>query len=89
MRCVAYGEVATSGTGANSLGSLDFNAALAQLNAAYFGPKTAWIMNQVTLSTLSCQLTKYDQILVQECVHLEQVNVLTDDLCCAKKCRSV
>jgi len=84
MRCVAYGEVGTSGTGANSLGSLDFNAALAQLNAAYFGPKTAWIMNQVTLSTLSGQLTKYDQILVQEYVHFEQVNVLTDDLCCAK-----
>jgi hypothetical protein len=60
------------------------NAALAQLNAAYFGPKTAWIMIQVTLSTLSGQLTKYDQILVQEYVHFEQVNVLTDDLCCAK-----
>ena len=87
MRCVAYREVATSGNGANSIGSLDFNAVLAQLNAAYFGPKTAWIMNQVTLSTLSGQLTKYDKILVQEYVH--QVNVLTDDLCCTKKCRSV
>jgi len=36
------------------------------------------------LSTLSGQLKKYDQILVQEYVHFEQVNVLTDDLCCAK-----
>ena len=35
-------------------------------------------------SPMTGQLTKYDQILVQKYVHFEQVNVLTDDLCCAK-----
>ncbi len=62
----AQGSSANDGsvnTGANSLGSADFSAALGQLDAAYFGPRTAWIMNQSTLSTLSGQLTKYGQIL--------------------------
>jgi HK97 family phage major capsid protein len=51
-----------AGTGANSLGSPDFTAALAQLNTAYFGPKTAWIMNKATLATVAGQLDKYGNI---------------------------
>jgi HK97 family phage major capsid protein len=51
-----------AGTGANSLGTADFSAALSQLDNAYFGPKTAWIMNRSTLATLSGQLNKYGDI---------------------------
>jgi HK97 family phage major capsid protein len=51
-----------SSTNANSLGTLDFSAALSQLDNAYLGPKTAWIMNRQTLATLSGQLNKYGDI---------------------------
>ena len=45
-------------TGANSIGSPDLSAALAQLDKAYIGSRTRWLMNQATLSTLSGQLDK-------------------------------
>ncbi len=53
----------SASTGANSLGSADFTAALGALDRAYFGPRTAWLMNQQTLSTVSGQLDKYGNIL--------------------------
>ncbi len=51
-----------AGTGANSLCTADFSAAISQLDNAYFGNKTAWIMNRSTLSTLSGQLNKFGDI---------------------------
>jgi HK97 family phage major capsid protein len=53
----------SANTGANSLGSPDFSAALAQLDKAYFGTKTRWLMNASTLATLSGQLNKFGDIL--------------------------
>lgn len=61
----ATGSSANDGstnTGTNSIGSLDFSAALGQLDKAYFGPKTRWLLNQQTLATLSGQLDKYGNI---------------------------
>jgi len=61
----AQGSSANDGgasTGANSLGSLDFSSALSQLDEAYFGPKTAFIMNRHTLAAVSGQLDKYGNI---------------------------
>jgi HK97 family phage major capsid protein len=56
----AVGSTANDGTGAasTSLGSNDFASAISQLNEAYFGPKTAFIMNRSTLATVSGQLDK-------------------------------
>jgi HK97 family phage major capsid protein len=51
-----------AGTGANSLGTADLSSAISQLDQAYFGPKTAWMMNRATLATLSGQLDKYGNI---------------------------
>jgi HK97 family phage major capsid protein len=51
-----------TGTGANSIGSLDLSTAVGELDEAYFGPKTAWIMNRSTLAALSGQLDKYGNI---------------------------
>jgi HK97 family phage major capsid protein len=52
----------SAATGTNSLGSPDFSAALQQLDSAYIGPRTRWLMNQKTLATLSGQLDKYGNI---------------------------
>jgi HK97 family phage major capsid protein len=54
------GSTANDGTGAaaTSIGSNDFASAISQLNEAYFGPKTAFIMNRSTLATVSGQLDK-------------------------------
>jgi HK97 family phage major capsid protein len=63
---VASGSSPNTGgieTGANSLGSADFSAALGNLDRAYFGPKTAWLMNQQTLSKVSGITDKYGNIL--------------------------
>ena len=49
-------------TGASSLGTPDFSAALGLLDKAYFDPSTRWLMNQQTLATLSGQLDKYGNI---------------------------
>lgn len=57
------GNDGSGNTGANSLGSADFTAALGQLDRAYFNSKTAWLMNMQTLSTVSGQLDKYGNIL--------------------------
>jgi len=60
----ASGSAANTGggeTGANSLGSADFANALAALDDAYVGPKTAWLMNKKTLAYLSSIVTKYGQ----------------------------
>jgi HK97 family phage major capsid protein len=62
----ANGSAANDGsanTGANSLGSPDFSAALEQLDSAYIGDRTRWLMNQKTLATLSGQLNKFGDIL--------------------------
>jgi len=52
-----------SESGATSLGSEDFTAALGALDKAYFGPKTAWLMNQKTLATIAGIVDKYGNIL--------------------------
>jgi HK97 family phage major capsid protein len=51
-----------TGTGANSLGSLDLANCLSELDAAYLNEHTAWLMNQHTLGTLSGMLDKYGNI---------------------------
>jgi HK97 family phage major capsid protein len=51
---IASGSAANTGagTGVNSIGSTDLANALAALNPAYLGPKTAFGMNNATLNTL-------------------------------------
>jgi HK97 family phage major capsid protein len=53
-----------SETGANSLGSEDFSAALALLDEGYVASaKCAWFMNKKTLANISGIVTKYGRLL--------------------------
>ena len=53
-----------SETGANSLGSEDFSAALALLDEGYVSSaKCAWFMNKKTLANISGIVTKYGRLL--------------------------
>jgi HK97 family phage major capsid protein len=60
---VASGCSANTGgaeTGANSLGSADFAAALTNIDQAYLdSPKAAWFMNRKTLTTVASIINKY------------------------------
>jgi HK97 family phage major capsid protein len=59
---VASGSSVNTGgveTGASSIGSVDLELALAALNPAYIGPKTAWGMNWSTLNTLRGLVNKF------------------------------
>ena len=61
----ASGSSANDGsanTGANSIGSGDLQAAISDLNSAYFNENTAWLMNQQTLAALAGQLDKFGNI---------------------------
>jgi HK97 family phage major capsid protein len=61
----AAGSSANTGgseTGATSLGSNDFTAALAELDSAYLAsPKCAWLMNKTTLANTAGLVTKFGQ----------------------------
>ena len=48
-------------TGANSIGVTDLTVLYENLDAAYFGEKTAWMMNQKTLGQIAGIVTKYGQ----------------------------
>jgi HK97 family phage major capsid protein len=59
---VASGSSVNTGgseAGNNSIGSVDLENALAALNPAYVGPKTAWGMNWATLNTLRGIVNKF------------------------------
>ncbi len=61
---VAAGSAVNTGgseTGATTIGSEDLTNLYQLLDAAYFGPKTAWMMNQKTLGQLAGVVTKYGQ----------------------------
>jgi HK97 family phage major capsid protein len=61
---IAAGAAVNTGgsqTDANSLGSPDFANALAELNPAYLGPNTAWLMNFTTLVNLLALVDKYGE----------------------------
>ncbi len=60
----ASGNTGGAETGANSLGSLDFQAAYAALDEAYVAsPKCAWLMNKKTLANVAGIVNKFgDQL---------------------------
>ncbi len=52
----------SAATGANSIGSDDLQAAISDLDAAYFNENTAWLMNQKTLASFAGQRDKNGNI---------------------------
>jgi HK97 family phage major capsid protein len=58
----ASGNTGGSETGANSLGSVDFQNAMSQIDSAYLeSDKAAWLMNRQTLASVAGVITKYGQ----------------------------